>query len=44
MSPLHIAARGGHNDIVKHLVEKANVNIQDKDRVSTIVSLLVQIM
>ena len=41
MRPLHIAARGGHDDIVKHLVEKADVNIQDEDWVST---MLVQII
>ena len=35
-TPLHIAVKEGYEHIVKYLVEKgANVNIQDKKKVST---------
>ena len=34
-TPLHIAARRGHKDIVKHLVDnKATLNIQDNEKVN----------
>ena len=38
MTPLHLAASVGHNDIVRCLVEKgAGINIKDKFGVSTII-------
>ena len=34
-TPLHIAARQGHQDIVEYLIgEKASINIEDNDGVS----------
>ena len=35
MTPLHLAARQGHVDIVRYLVDKgADLNIKDEDGVS----------
>ena len=41
MTPLHMAASGGHTDIVRHLVEnRAGIDIQDNSGVSTVDALL----
>ena len=29
MSPLHVACEGGHREVVKYLVEKANCDISE---------------
>ena len=32
-TPLHLAARYGHKEIVEYLIDKAEVNAKDKERV-----------